>query len=247
MKRFILAITLALVATTTWAKVPDEEDILRKTMDSSSPYYYTSLMLRYNNLERLSEEEYHYLYYGFAYQDDYRPTAANTAWDELYVSLPNIDTDSPQREELERIISLGQEAMKLDPFSPTILNMMVFAYGAMGDKRREEAYFYHLHGIMETIKSSGDGRGEKYPMHIIMFSHAIDVVSSMGLASKRAEIISRNVEYIPLEEPRKMPDGKKLRGFYFDYSRIYRNKPEEVTFKKNRTWQFNGLKPREYK
>ncbi|MBQ1227171.1 MAG: DUF4919 domain-containing protein, partial [Alistipes sp.] len=105
---------------------------------------------------------------------------------------------------------------------------------------------YQLQGILETIKSSGDGRSEKYPMHILMFSHAVDVVSSMGVASKRAEIVSRNVEYIPLVEPRKVPDGK-IKGFYFDYSRIYRNKPDEVTFKKKRTWQFNNLKPREYK
>ncbi len=83
-------------------------------------------------------------------------------------------------------------------------------------------------------------------MHILMFSHAVDVVSSMGYAGKRAEIVSRNVEYIPLEQPKKTPDGK-IRGFYFDYSRIYRNKPDDVTFKKKRTWQFNNLKPREYK
>ena len=134
----------------------------------------------------------------------------------------------------------------VDPFSPTVLNMLVFAYGSRGDKMREEAYFYHLQGILETIKSSGDGRTEKYPMHIIMFSHAVDVVSSMGVSAKRPEIISRSVEYIPLEEPRRVPDGK-IRGFYFDYSRIYRNKPEDVTFKKKRTWQFNNLGPREYK
>ena len=247
MRQLLLIFLLTFTAATSWAKIPDEDDILRKTMDSSSPYYYTSLMVRYNNLERLTEEEYHYLYYGFAYQDDYRPTAINNAFDQLYSSLPTINTESPDSKELAYIISLCNEAMILDPFSPTILNMLVFAYGQMGDKKREEAYFYHLHGIMETIKSSGDGRGEKYPMHIIMFSHATDVVSSMGLASKRAEIISRKVEYIPLVAPRKMPDGKKVRGFYFDYSRIYRNKPEEVTFKKKRTWQFNGLKPREYK
>ena len=247
MKRLLLALLLSIVASTAWSKIPDEDDILRKTMDSSSPYYYTSLMVRYNNLERLTEEEYHYLYYGFAYQDDYRPTAINPAFDELYASLPTYNIESPNLEELEHIISLCKDAMVLDPFSPTVLNMLVFAYGAMGDTKTEEAYFDHLHGIMETIKSSGDGRGEKYPMHIIMFSHAVDVVASMGLESKRAQIVSRKVEYLPLVSPRKLPDGKKIRGFYFDYSRIYRNKPEEVTFKKERTWQFNGLKPREYK
>ncbi len=158
-----------------------------------------------------------------------------------------LDPDAVTDEEMREVISICKEAMKVDPFNPTVLNMMVFAYGALGDKQKEEAYFRHLNGILETIKSSGDGRSEKYPMHIIMFSHAVDVVASMDLTGKRAEIISRNVEYIPLLQPVKAPDGKKIRGFYFDYSRIYRNKPDDVTFKRKRTWQFNNLKPREYK
>lgn len=245
MKRLILLFAL-LLPLTTWAKIPDEEDILRKTIDSSSPFYYPNLLMRYNNLERLSEEEYHYLYYGYAYHENYKPTATNNAVDELYASMIGLNADRPDSQQIEHIISVCNDAMLIDPFNPTVLNMLVFAYGARADKQKEEAYFYHLQGILETIKSSGDGRSEKYPMHIIMFSHAVDVVSSMGVASKRPEIISRSVEYIPLTEPRRVPDGK-IKGFYFDYSRIYRNKPEDVTFKKNRTWQFNNLGVREYK
>ena len=59
MKRLILALML-LVPVMGWAKIPDEEDIVRKIMDGTSPFYYTNLMMRYQNLERLSEEEYHY-------------------------------------------------------------------------------------------------------------------------------------------------------------------------------------------
>lgn len=245
MKRLLLLLAV-LVPALGFAKIPDDEDILRKIMDSSSPFYYTNLMMRYENLEKLSEEEYHYLYYGYAYHENYKPTATNKAVEDLYASMIGLNADRPDSKQIEYIISVCNEAMMVDPFSPTVLNMLVFAYGSRGDKVREEAYFYHLQGILETIKSSGDGRTEKYPMHIIMFSHAVDVVSSMGVSAKRPEIVSRSVEYIPLEEPRRVPDGK-IRGFYFDYSRIYRNKPEDVTFKKKRTWQFNNLGPREYK
>ena len=245
MKRFIIALLL-LLPTMGWAQIPDEEDIVRKIMDGTSPYYYTNLMMRYQNLERLSEEEYHYLYYGFAYHENYKPTATNVAVDDLYASMVGLNPDKPDQKQLDYIISVCNEAMLVDPFSPTTLNMLVFAYGAKGDKAKEEAYHRHMQGVLDTIMSSGDGRSEKYPMHIIMFSHAVDVVASMGINAKRAEIISRNVEYIPFVEPRRVPDGK-IRGFYFDYSRVYRNKPDEVTFKKKRTWQFNNLGVREYK
>ena len=68
-----------------------------------------------------------------------------------------------------------------------------------------------------------------------------------AIISNNENYILRMKEFIPLYEPRRMPDGKKVRGYYFDYSRIYRNKPDEVTFQKKRTWQFNNLGPREYK
>ena len=66
MKRFIIALML-LLPTFAWAQIPDEEDILRKIMDGASPYYYDHLQMRYNNLEQLTDEDYHYLYYGYAY------------------------------------------------------------------------------------------------------------------------------------------------------------------------------------
>ena len=42
-------------------------------------------------------------------------------------------------------------------------------------------------------------------------------------------------------------EGKKRKGFYFDFSRVYWNKPEGYTYQRDRTWQFNNLKPRTYK
>jgi hypothetical protein len=245
MKRLLLAFMLILPLIGS-AKIPDEEDIRRKIFDPTSKFYYINLMMRYNNLERLNDDEYHYLYYGFVYHENYKPMVSNNAITDLYASMMTLNTEDPDREQMHYIISVCTEAMYRDPFSPTVLNMMIFAHGALGDKVKEEAYFYHLQGILETIKSSGDGRSDKFPMHIIMFSHANDVMASMGVETRRAEIVSRNVEYIPLVEPRKVHDGR-IKGFYFDYSRIYRNKPDDVTFKKERTWQFNNLGVREYK
>jgi hypothetical protein len=67
----------------------------------------------------------------------------------------------------------------------------------------------------------------------------------MGLESKRPEIISRSVQYIPLVETMRVPDGK-IKGYYFDYSRIYRRKPDNVKLEKKRTWQFNNLGVKQY-
>ena len=225
-------------------RVPDEEDILRNTLATSSPYYYTNLMLKYRNgIEPLTDMEYYYLYYGYAYQDSYRPFATNHALDEMFAIVGTMNPESPTVGQLEAIIEQGVAAMELDPFNPKVLNLMAFAYGALGDSQREQLYFNHLNGILKAIESSGTGLKEESPWHILMFSHAYDVVASKGYAYQESRIMSRSVEYIPLMK--KTHD--KIKGFYFDYSRIYKNKPEDYVFKRDRTWQFNNLKPREYK
>ena len=46
MKR--LALLLLLLPALAGAKTPDENDLLDRTLDSSSPFYYPNLMMRYN-------------------------------------------------------------------------------------------------------------------------------------------------------------------------------------------------------
>ena len=82
MKRLLLL--LLLIPALAAAKVPDEDNIIDRTMDSESPYYYPALMLRYNAGDAtLTDEDYHYLYYGYAYQDDYKPLATNPDLDKM--------------------------------------------------------------------------------------------------------------------------------------------------------------------
>ena len=249
MKQLLLSLLLLLVPVVTMAqddgkRVPDEDDILHQTLSASSPYYYTNLMLKYRNVgEVMSAEEYFYLYYGYLYQDAYRPFVENRALDEMLLIMSGIDIERPMVSQLEALVERGVEAMELDPFNPKVLNMLAFAYGALGDTGREEQYFNHLNGVLSTIESSGTGLKESSPWHILMFSHAYDLLASKGYQYGQSRIISRNVEYVPLTK--KSED--RIKGFYFDYSRVYRNKPDEVIIKRDRTWQFNNLKPQEYK
>ena len=223
--------------------VPDEEDILAKTLAGSSPYYYTNLMLKYrSSTESLDAMEYYYLYYGYLYQEGYRPFTQNRALDDMLSVMTNIDLEQPTVGQLERLIEYGVEAMELDPFNPKVLNMMAFAYGALGDSQREKQYFDHLNGVLSTIERSGTGLKEEEPWHILMFSHAYDVVAAKGYAYNEARIISRTTEFVPLVRKQ-----NNIKGFYFDYSRVYRNKPDDVTLKRDRTWQFNNLAPQQYK
>jgi hypothetical protein len=190
----------------------------------------------------MSEDEYHHLYYGYAFQPSYKPLEVNHSMTRVQEIMARISIDKPSVHDIDELIASGIAAMEHDPFSPTLLNILVYAYGASGDKAREEAYAKHLNGILRCIEQSGDGLKEKSPMHIIMFSHGTDYIASKNIKFLKGQIMSRNVEFVPFDFPR-----DKVKGYYFDYSRIYWNKPDNYTFKRERTWQFNNLKPREYK
>jgi hypothetical protein len=223
--------------------VPDEEDILAQTLDTTSPYYYTNLMLKYRlGTESMTAMEYYYLYYGFLYQEEYRPFAENRPLDDMLGIMSGIDPEQPTVGQLEAVIERGIEAMEVDPFNPKMLNILAYAYGALDDPHRERLYFNHLNGIIGAIEMSGTGLKEEDAWHILMFSHAYDIVASKGYSYNEARIISRTTEFVPLTRKQ---DG--IKGFYFDYSRVYRNKPDDVTIKRDRTWQINGLQPQQYK
>ena len=245
MKRLLLLSLLvpALAA----AGVPDEDMILDRTMDAQSAFYYPALMMRYNaGDETLTDEDYHYLYYGYAYQDAYKPLNTNPDLDRVLLLASGLDPDAPDVGTLEAIISAGTDALARDPFSPKILNLMAYAHGALGNKLQEKMYYNKVKGVLRAIEDSGDALTQKTPRHILMFDHALDVLTVEGFSYDKSRVISRTVEFVPLTSPY-VVEGKKRRGFYFDFSRIYRNKPEGYTYKRDRTWQFNNLKPRTYK
>lgn len=251
MRRLLLLFTLlvanAMVATAQFeereVRIPDENDVIHQTISTSSPYYYTNLMLKYvNGDEPLTPDEYFYLYYGFVYQEDYSPFKENSALDRMLAVMTGINPDEPTVGQLEALVENGVAALEVDPFNPKVLNMMAYAYGALDDPKREQLYYNHLNGILSTIESSGTGQKEESRWHVLMFSHAYDLLASKGYAYNESRIISRDAMFIPLTRKQ-----GRTKGFYFDYSRIYRNKPDDVTFKRDRTWQFNNLKPREYK
>jgi hypothetical protein len=225
-------------------RTPDEDDIIHQTVSTASPYYYTNLMLKYRNgTEQMTPLEYYYLYYGYIYDENYRPFSENEPLDRMLMVMAGINPDEPNVMQLESLVENGTKAMEIDPFNPKVLNMLAYAYGALGDTVREQLYFNHLNGILTTIESTGTGLKEDNRWHVIMFSHAYDLLASKGYNYMENRIISREAMFIPIEQRPK----ERVKGFYFDYSRIYRNKPEDVTFKRDRTWQFNNLKPQEYK
>ena len=99
-----------------------------------------------------------------------------------------------------------------------------------------------------TVMSAGIGSELKcLRQYRKLLGRSVEVVLKNGLKI-RARLDEATDEAITLSyEEKQAVEGKKRKGFYFDFSRIYRNKPEGYTYKRDRTWQFNNLKPKVYK
>ena len=218
-------------------RVPDNEELLVRTIDIDSPYYIDRLMAKYLPWEEpLTAEEMHYLYYGYAYSDLYRPLEPISAEDRVLSVVEEIMTD-PTEERMNRLVVAAQEVMERDPFSPKNLNFLAFAYGSLGDAENERKCFERLEAVMRTIENSGSGVKESSPWHVLCFSHAADVLYAKGLNIKSREVVSRTVEYIFLTER----DKEGNLGYYFDFSRVYWVRSELPEVKEKRGWRLNDM------
>ncbi len=234
--RLLFAITAVVATFTLWAAPPVEDDVVARTLDTESEFYYPALMARYvAGDETLTGEDYHYLYYGYAYTPEYDAHAElpgeSVMYDVLRSSGPR-----PSKEEAEALIEAGRRNMAVDPFNPANVNMMTWAYGIIGDTVAMRASGARFRGIIGAIESSGTGLRENSPWHILRFSHANDVVAERGLKIANRQVRSRTVEYIQVE-----PNPQRVKGFFFNYDRIYWKPYQGERITKDSNWEINGI------
>lgn len=217
-------------------RVPDNEEILAEIIDGESSNYYPHLMERYMAGDTtLTLDDYYYLYYGFVYDDNYRPLEPDPGEHDVLAILAT--TEYPDSLQLVQIVEAGNRIMVRDPFSPSNLNFLTFAYGKLGDRVNERINYDRMNKVMATIAASGSGTKESSPWHVLTFQHAADFTAWRGGEIIRRQVRSRSVEYVQLRV--KDEDGNK--GYFFDFSRVYMKRPEQEKPKKSPGWKINDI------
>ena len=237
MLRILFLMLLILPATgMAQQRVPDNEEILAEIIDGESPHYYPHLMERYMAGDTtLTLDDYYYLYYGFVYDDNYRPLEPDPGEHDVLAILAT--TEYPDSLQLVQIVEAGNRIMVRDPFSPSNLNFLTFAYGKLGDRANERLNYDRMHKVRATSAASGSGTKESSPWHVLTFQHAADFTAWRGGEIIRRQVRSRSVEYVQLRV--KDEDGNK--GYFFDFSRVYMKRPEQEKPKKSPGWKINDI------
>ena len=237
MLRILFLMLLILPATgMAQQRVPDNEEILAEIINGESPHYYPHLMERYMAGDTtLTLDDYYYLYYGFVYDDNYRPLEPDPGEHDVLAILAT--TEYPDSLQLVQIVEAGNRIMVRDPFSPSNLNFLTFAYGKLGDRVNERINYDRMNKVMATIAASGSGTKESSPWHVLTFQHAADFTAWRGGEIIRRQVRSRSVEYVQL----RVKDEGGNKGYFFDFSRVYMKRPEQEKPKKSPGWKINDI------
>lgn len=239
MKKLLMYISFILpVAATAQLMVPDDDHILKATIDPESPYYYPALMLRYEAGDvTLTREEYHYLYYGYAFRDAYRPLEPVEGEATVLALLEAYPEPDPQQ--AATLVAAAQEVFRSDPFSPRNLNFLAYGYAMMGDSLNAVVNLDRLEKVLWVIGSSGTGLKENSPRHVLWFAHTNDFLGAQGHEIASRMVRSKTVEYVRLKEK----DADNAKGYYFDYGRIYRNSPDSpIRNRRSEGFELNGMR-----
>ena len=227
----------AVTAESPTLRVPDEDDILAQTLNQASPYYYPELMMRYViGDSTLTAEDYHYLYYGYAYDANYRPLENIPDTDEVMNLLSGLGTKGASVNQAQLLLEAAKDVMLVDPFSPSNINIMTYAYSVLGDTVNARISADRFNKIIATIEASGTGRRENSPMHVLRHEHVNDLMMCKGLRIVNRTVRSTKVEYVQVQR-----GERNAKGYYFNFERIYRKRPEMTPEREQSNWMINGV------
>jgi hypothetical protein len=218
------------------AQVPVEDDVVAQTLNTDGEYFYPRMMERYMAGDStLTARHYHYLYFGYAYTDAY----------DAHKELPGLAVmsdifraagDNPTHADALILIEAGRQNMQVDPFSPSNINMMTWAYEAAGDTLNAVLSADRFRKIVGAIEGSGSGLRENSPWHILRFSHAEDVVAAKGFKVVNRQVRKMDIEYLQLA-----PNRERIKGYFIDFSRVYSRPFDGERKKRKSKWELNGI------
>lgn len=220
--KHILSMLFVLLAANSFSQQKLDREIIEESIsDIVSEFYYPRLMARYEKSDTtLTQQDYFYLYYGYVFQPDYKPLLKTNYLDSLNSVFGNRRVT--MGDEFSKIERYSKAILSVEPFNPRDINVLAYAYQQIGYKDKAAQQRYKLDMIIKTIKSTGTGLSPNHPWHVIYPDHEIDLLNMMDAEPGRSIVISSSVVFVSCKTP---PD-RQAKGYYFDYSEIYKRDPE---------------------
>lgn len=193
---------------------PDFKKIRTETLNPESQYYYPGLLKRfYSSDTTMTDDEYHYLYYGTVFQEDYNPYRDNPYADELKATEPLYSRRGTlSRNEKTQIQKLAEKSLANNPFDLRQMSYLVFAYDNSGKQNLAKIWRHKYNKILQTIAASGSGADKEHAIVVVYPSNEIDFFF----------LVNIDIEDRMYEEPYyekltvRAPGATEPRDYWFD-------------------------------
>lgn len=193
---------------------PDFNAIKKEVNDPRSPYYYPTLIQKYNsNDTTMTDDEFRYYYLGYTFQEDYNPYRTSEfahQIDHLYKQNKKLSVA-----EYENLVKFAKQTLDDDPFDLRQINILI--HGLKGLKRYRDAavWQYRLDNLIDAIISTGDGTTPETAWHVIYPNHEYIILNCLGMKGVDFVFVEPYYDYVEIEK-----NTRRIEGFYFNVKRI---------------------------
>ena len=219
----LTAVLLALTGFSSLAAIrttahPDFETIKAVTLDPESEYYYPNLLKSFfSNDTTMTDDAYHYLYYGSMFQEDYNPYRNDPFASQLDATKPLYRKHGNlTRNEKSQIQDLAVKSLANNPLNLTQLMYLVYAYEQSGKQNLAKMWKHKLDHLLLTISRSGTGADKEHAFVVADPSHEFDFFNLSGATVESQSFEEPYYEQVTV----RIPGSNDTRTYWFDLHHV---------------------------
>lgn len=219
----VVAAVLLIVAPTLRGAVrttshPDFQAIKANTLNPDSQFYYPELLKSFlSNDTTMTDDDYHYLYYGSMFQEDYNPYRPNPYLAELKATEPlYFRHGTLSRSEKQQIQRLAEKSLANNPLNLTQLSYLVYTYEQLGKQNLAKIWRHKLNQLLLTISRSGTGVDKEHAIVIVDPAHEFDYFNLSGITVEDQFFEEPYYECLTVRQP----GATDAKQYWFDLHHI---------------------------
>lgn len=187
----------------------DFNEIETLITDSTSDYFYDSLLVRYKSGDTtLIDKEYQCLYYGYTFQDEYNPYSTHKDKKEFKENIRN--------ENYEEALTHAEAILADDPFDLEAIYLMYYAHRELGNEEQAKNWQKQYTKLIETIFSSGDGQSVETAFVVNAVRDEYEILAVLELKSTGQALVGK-CDRITL----KTPNQYDIEEIYFNVEKPF--------------------------
>jgi hypothetical protein len=231
MKHFLLIIGVIICSKCSQAQnltpfPPSYDSIKMLISDSSSKYYYPTLIDRCNKMDTtLTDIDYRYLYYGYTFQPQYQPYWRSPYEEKL---VKYYAKEKFKQRDYDEVIRLATLSLKEFPFDLRQMNFLAYVYELKNDMITANRLRYKFGMIISAIFSTGDGKTCSHGFHVINTSHEYVILNMFRFEFKSQMLTTDYCDYMEVKR-----DERGIDGIYFNINRLWNVNMENMKNSKN--------------